>query len=139
MSSVNVGLAVFQALALPLLLAAGAAAWLYGRAVLLPAWRAGQITVRHHGLPLAIVVSFTGDLLQTVIYGIGRLFPNVWPALYYHYPLLTALRLLVLAAAVLALAAYGAMAGWRCRWPHLVIGALVLWAVAFAVLMGVRG
>ena len=125
---------VFNALAFPLLACAGVAAWLFTRAVLLPAWRGRHLSMRHHGLPAAMVLSFAADVIQTLYYAVGRLWPEVWPSLYYAFAPLSALRLLVLSSSVIGLAAFCAIVGLRWRLPHIAAAVLVIWCVAFAML-----
>jgi hypothetical protein len=127
--------AAFHALNLPLLVAAVMAAWLLARDVLLPAWRRGELSLRHHGFPAAIVLAFAVDSVQAVYYSIGRMLPGTFDALYYAYGPLAMIRLTVIAAALMALATYAQIAGWRWRWPWLLAGAVGLWAFAFAVLV----
>ena len=127
--------AAFNALNLPLLVLAVATAYLFARDVLLPAWRKGELSLRHHGLPGCIVLGFSADVVQTLYYGLGRLMPDLWPTLYYAYGPLSVVRLAVVAASLLALATYAAIAGWRMRWAHLTLAAAALWAAAFAALL----
>jgi hypothetical protein len=127
--------AVFNALSLPLLVLSVTTAYLFARDVLLPAWRKRELSMRHHGLPGCIVLGFGADAVQTIYYGAGRLMPDLWPTLYYAYAPLSVVRLAVIGGSLLALASYAAIAGWRMRWAHLALGAVVLWAVAFAALL----
>ena len=127
--------AAFNALSLPLLVLAVVTVYLLSRDVLLPAWRKGELSLRHHGLPGCIVLGFAADAVQTLYYAAGRLLPELWPTLYYAYLPLSLVRLTVVAGGLLALATYAAIAGWRIRWAHLSLGAVALWAAAFAALL----
>jgi hypothetical protein len=135
MSKDDTGLAAFIGLGAPLVYLAGLALFLLLRDVLLPAWARREATLSHHGLPLALALLMGADLLQTVYYASARLFPGMLADPWHAWPVLIALRALVLSGSLVALATYAAIAGWRTRWPQLVMIALTLWAAAFVALM----
>jgi hypothetical protein len=84
------------------------------------------------------VLALAADCLQTLYYATGRIVPGLWPALHLQFGTLALLRLLVLSASIVGLAAFAALAGWRWRLPHVALAALALWSVAFLLLMVLR-
>ena len=125
---------VFNGAAAPLVVAAAVALWLMVRDVLLPAWSRRELSLKHHGMPLALAVLMAADLLQTAYYASGRLFPELRHDIWSNWGQLTALRIIVMSGSLIAIAAYAAIADWRVRLPHIVAAAVALWLTAIALL-----
>lgn len=131
----DVGRAAFVALYGPLILLAALGAWLITANVLWPAWRRRELSLRHHGLAVCIVLLLAADSVEHVYYGIGRFWPDVFQSIHSNWPALTAIRLLIMSGSMVALAAYGAIAGWRINLPRIVMAVLIMWAAGFTFLM----
>jgi len=119
----------------PLILLSALGAYLIARNVLWPAWRRGEISLRHHGLAICIALALAADRVEHIYYGAARFWPELAPAVHHNWPALTALRLLIMSASVTALAAYGAIVGWRVNLVRITGAVLLMWAAGFLFLL----
>lgn len=120
----------FTAIYIPVVLFSAAAAYLYLRHVLWPAWRSGTLSVREHGITLGMVAAFSADSAENVYYGMGRISESFYNSLSWSVPHVAAMKLLILAASIYAISAYSQAVHDRGITWQLVGGALLLWGVS---------
>jgi hypothetical protein len=131
----DIGKAAFVSLYLPLVSVAAVVSFLLVRDVLLPAWRRKELDLRHHGLPASIALAFGVDAVENVYYSIARFWPSMEPVIRGNYPTLSALRIVVMCAGVIALLTYARMADWPMRTWQLLAGLAGMWGVMFVFLV----
>ena len=130
----DIGKAAFLALYPPLILMAAFAAWLLMSNVILPAWRKGRLSLKHHGFAGCIVLALSSDAVEHAYYGVGRFFPDLQPMIHGNWGALTTVRLFIMSASVLAIATYAVIVGWSVNAVRILAVCGLIWAISFAYL-----
>ena len=119
---------------LPITILAGIALYVYTKALLWPAFKARNLTIKEHGLALALTAGFFGDLVENTYYGAMRVYNAMHSIPHYTVEPVIGIKIAVLATSVIALAAYGSIVSGRDTLRFWVLLSALLWAVSFLVL-----
>lgn len=113
---------------------AGWSVYLYGFRVIWPAWRMGELRMRDHALPMAVVLAAGADTAENLYYGASRLIPDGYLLAGFTMSAVGPMKAVILFAGVLAVAGYKQAVTGRSVLSDLACKACLIWAASFVVL-----
>jgi hypothetical protein len=119
---------------IPITVLAGIALYLYTKALLWPAFKARKLTIKEHGLSLALAAGFFGDLVENTYYGVMRVYNSYQNVPHFTVQPVIGIKIAVLATSVIALAAYGSIVKGKDTLTFWLGMAMLLWSASFLVL-----
>ena len=126
--------AAFTALYVPVIVFALLAAFVFIRNVIIPAIERKQLSIRHHGLAMAISTGLIMDAAENTYYGLGRLNSQWFPSIQHTYPAMIGIKISVMSTSVIALVTYFRIMEKPFGFRHIIIAGAFMWAIAFMAL-----
>lgn len=121
--------AVLLGMYVPIVVYSGVACWLYVTRVFVPSIKGHFFRFQTHAVAMAAVMALAAHFSESIYYGIARTNAHLYDVMSDILPVVGAMKLMVMASAILATAVYNKATFGSANIARLVGVAAVLWAL----------